>query len=194
MVALAWVLLMTALLSGCVISINPLYTEETIVFDPQLLGRWDAGGDETWHFEADNPRSYTVTVRDGDERGVLIAHLVQLGEFRFLDLYPEEPDCDFPDIYLAQLIPAHMFFRVDEIGDDQLVINSVDLDWLVEYLDTHPGEIGYTMVDDRPLLTAGTAELQAFFERLAANDEAFDDPDTMERLYVGHEDTWPNFK
>ena len=41
------------LVTGCIVtSVNPLYTEKDLVFDPALVGAWSEGeGKDTWAFE-----------------------------------------------------------------------------------------------------------------------------------------------
>lgn len=46
--------LITILLNSCVYSLFPIYTEDTLVFKKELLGKWDLGDDSYMIFEAGN--------------------------------------------------------------------------------------------------------------------------------------------
>jgi hypothetical protein len=81
---------------GPVESLNSLYTTDDATFDPALLGTWVGDGDNKLEltFRQSGYDVYKVLVRDpdgkeGDLR--LVAHLSQLGDFRFLDVSLEEP-------------------------------------------------------------------------------------------------------
>lgn len=103
--------------SSCLISLHPLYTEDTIVCEPLLAGEWlettDTSSTSTWIFRpkksnisirvSENDRS-TVTLKsdtgmeghyelahftDGSSNYVYDAVLLQLGNTYFLDVFPE---------------------------------------------------------------------------------------------------------
>ena len=47
------------LLTGCVPSLHPLYTDADLIFEPQLIGLWAVDeNDETWRFEKDTDKGY----------------------------------------------------------------------------------------------------------------------------------------
>ena len=84
---------------GCfILSVHPLYFEENLVFEPELIGTWgnseelDPDG-ETRKFEKVDDKSYRFTLREDDGQiGHFEAHLVKLGDYLFLDIFPEEPE------------------------------------------------------------------------------------------------------
>lgn len=86
---------LTVFLSGClpVDSLNPLYTDGNVIFDPALLGRW-AGSepDEFLRVERGENNSYLIVYEkkenDAKTEGVFEAHLVSLGGEKYLDLLP----------------------------------------------------------------------------------------------------------
>src|SRR4051812_35193657 len=111
--ALSLVWLIALLLAGCVPSVNPLYTDKDLAFDPSLIGTWvekdkeneDAGSN--WKFEKRDEHSYKLTITDGDKTSPLVARLVRLGDYRFLDLCPDKSgleDIKREDFYKVALI------------------------------------------------------------------------------------------
>jgi len=91
---LGLLLVFMAFLSGCqpVDSLNPLYTQKDVVFDPALLGKWTEEGG-TLEFLEGAEHSYAVVFKDDSnppEQMVMRGHLVNLQGHRFLDLAQKE--------------------------------------------------------------------------------------------------------
>jgi hypothetical protein len=91
------ILSLVALLTGCtpVDSLNPLYTDKDVIFDPALLGQW--GSDtEGYNFAKGEDGAYQITISSKDDKtGQLVslvyeAHLVELQSHRFLDVVPKQ--------------------------------------------------------------------------------------------------------
>jgi hypothetical protein len=92
--------LLPGLLVGCgpVNSLNPLFTDQNLIFDDALLGEWTERGPDrgSLRFEQAGPRTYRVTNVEPDGKGgppretTYEVHLVRLGAYRFLDVAPLE--------------------------------------------------------------------------------------------------------
>src|SRR5688572_26111122 len=87
--AVAW------LLSGCIPSVHPFYTDKDVVFDARLLGEWQSKDDsddpELWKFEQGEDKSYKITVTEKkDKHGQFAARLFKLKNQHFLDITPTE--------------------------------------------------------------------------------------------------------
>ena len=84
--------LLAALIGGCVpvISLHPFYTEEDVVFEEKLLGKWvddPNDPDTTWEFNRiEEPKNAYKLVFYDDEgkKGSFVAHLVRLQNKLFL--------------------------------------------------------------------------------------------------------------
>ena len=90
---------------------QPLFNDEDVVFEPALVGTWVGGVDQkrtsTSIYQRADDNAYTVTHTAGN---IFRVYLVQLGENLFLDQVLES----------APVVgPVHLFFRVT-IGDDTL--------------------------------------------------------------------------
>ncbi len=189
-----------ALLAGCVpiVSLHPLFTKENIVFDEKLLGTWvkDPNDPEvTWVFSRLDPsaaegilepwrdeidRFYRLSVTDEEGRkGTFAACLVRLGDRLFLDVLPDRYPSDEQDIEKMKLayngfffLPVHTFIRVDAIGE-QLAIRITDDERFKDLIEAEPTAVRYEEVNERIVLTASTAQLQAFVARHAGDERLF---------------------
>ncbi len=191
---------LAALLAGCVpvVSLQPLFTKENIVFEEKLLGTWveDFNDPEmTWEFTrlGENTASdflepwqdelgkfYRLNVVDKEgHKGALVACLVKLGDRMFLDIFPDQFPAGEQEAEKTGLVyntffflPVHTFVRVDNIGD-RLTMRLTDDDRFKELLQAEPTAVKHEMLDDRPILTAPTSELQAFVTKHAGDERVF---------------------
>ena len=189
-----------AVLCGCyTLSIHPLYDEEHLTLEPNIVGVWgnSENSAETWEFQKNGENAYRLIVReeglketgkepakvelvttvDSTKDGVFEAHLVKLGKYLFMDLYPEEPLLG-NELTKSMVIPTHMFFRITLKGDT-LELGMFDLEqFMKENNQVLP--LKHETVDGIKLLTASTGELQAFM--LKHVDKAFFDEEIAYRL------------
>jgi hypothetical protein len=145
--------------SGCLPSLYPLYTDDTLVFYEELAGKW-TNGDEIWQFTKAGPKEYHLRVFDGGKEARFETHLVKLGDMTYLDIFPGQNDEVFenvPDFYKFHIIAAHTFIKV-ELGPD------LQLGWvyLGELLEKDPNLLNHEKFDDNIVLTASTKKLQEF--------------------------------
>jgi len=183
-----------ALLSGCTfLSVNPLYTDKELVFDPLLVGVWveeapAQATKENWAVEKGAGNSYVLRVTEQDgKKGEFEAHLLKLKDYLFLDLEPSDVELDAKqaDVTAWALIPGHLILRVHEL-DSKLKLGAPDLDWLQGHLGKNPSAIAHvTQGGLRPLdpwdrnviSTASTQDLQQFVLAHVAENELFGEPD-----------------
>jgi hypothetical protein len=177
--------LLAGLLAGClpIMSLRPLYTERNIAYDGRLLGTWvDDSNENTWQFsDANKPeKAYRLIFTDKDgKKGSFAAFMVILDNTLFLDVYPDEMPCDEKDpnstkwpLNTLFLVPAHTFIKVNAVKP-QLKLQLTDDDELKKLLEEEPNAVEHTLVEDRLLLTASTAELQKFVLKYADDDRLF---------------------
>lgn len=150
-------------LTGCPPSLSPLHSNETLVYDKGLIGGWgevDGEGPE-WIFEYRDENSYFLYMEGQKDTIKLVAHLADVGGYRYVNMYAEFPDVEFgaPEFFL----PMNWFFRVDRRGD-QLYLGVIDHEWLEKGLKGGPLELRHFTFEngDTPIITANTEELQAF--------------------------------
>jgi len=112
--------LLTVLLSGCeptVKSLRPLYTDEDIIFDEALTGKWAKDGPERWKFERLEDDRYKLTIVEAvsNTKGQFIAHLVELDDTRFLDVFPDSSQLEGSGFYKQHLLGTHTLMKVQQI-------------------------------------------------------------------------------
>lgn len=171
-----WMMVFVAFwLVGCIPSLHPIYTEEDLIFVPELLGTWsEEGSDETWSFSSEDPRSYDLVQTDDEgKKGEFSAHLFRIEGTMFLDLFPEEREEETSGFYKIHLLPVHTFILVEQI-EPNLKMSFMDGEWLESYLEEHPGSLRHEIVEDGGIvLTASTKELQAFLVEHVKTEDAF---------------------
>jgi hypothetical protein len=96
----SWLVLLgfLAFLTGCVPvdSLSPLYTDNNVIFEPALLGRWGtAESNAVVRFDRGEDNAYQMVVleqkdSDGVKETVFETHLINLGGEKYLDVVPKE--------------------------------------------------------------------------------------------------------
>jgi hypothetical protein len=191
---------LAGLLAGCVpiVSLHPLFTKETIVFEEKLLGTWLADPNDpnnAWEFSRleagaaeylpDELKESAATlyrlniVDEEGHKGSLVACLVKLQDHLLLDVLPDKYPSGQQDpekmklLYNAFLfIQAHTFVRVDAIGD-QLKLRLTDNDKFKALVEAEPNAVGFTEGQETFILTASTKELQAFVVKYINDERLF---------------------
>ena len=200
--------LLAAILGGClpVMSLHPLFTEKTLVFEEKLLGTWvdDPNSPKsTWEFKRivesskkqgqfDLPKkpekAYQLVllgIEDGG-KGSFYIHLVKLKDRLFMDIYPSQ----FPSARIDPnedlvfnaffLIPGHSFAIIDSI-EPQLKIRWTNQDELEKLLKEKPKAVKHEIIEDGLILTASTEELQKFVLKYADDERLFPEEAVLTR-------------
>lgn len=199
---------LAVLLVGCgpIVSLHPLFTKENIVFDEKVLGTWvdDVNDPEVaWEFarlETVDPTRLPEPLRDQTEKvyrldlvdkeghkGSFVAALVKLENRLFFDIFPDKLPSGEQDVEKAALLynaffflPVHTFLRVDAIGE-RLQMRLTDDEKFTELLKAAPEAVRHEIIEDRPVLTAGTKELQTFVLKHADGEQLFPNEVTLVR-------------
>lgn len=169
-------------LIGCIpLSLNPFYFEKDRQFDPALVGQW-AEKDEgpQIRFEQAETNGYLMTDLETDSTRKFDARLFKIGDKLFLDLYPKSNGAANNDLLDMHLIRGHSLMRVDRISPS-FVVAGLDLNWLTNLLSDDPKALSHVATNDRLILTAATAELQAFIRKHVNDTSAFEQPTEMFR-------------
>ena len=187
--------ILSGILGGCVpiMSLHPLFSEKDVVFDEKLLGVWieDSNTSETiWEFTRPdaNENAYRLIFSDKEgKKGSFDAHLTKLQNKLFLDIYPSEPPWDEADPNKVKwpyntlfLIPAHTFIKIDSI-DLNLTMRLTDDEKMDKLFEQDPNAVEHTSVDNKPVLTATTKELQAFVLKYADDNRLFTNETILSR-------------
>ena len=163
------------LIAGCLPSLHPLYSDKTLIFKEELIGKWMQDDSSLWQFTRAGEKEYELRICDGEKQlGRFSTHLIKIQGMMFLDLYPDsEPLEDLDDFYKVHILPVHTFMKVDQINPN-LRLRMIDYDKVEKMIESDPNIIKHEVVnDDRIVLTASTEELQNFVVEHV--DTIFDD-------------------
>jgi hypothetical protein len=173
------------ILAGCFppVTLNPIYTEEETVFEPDLVGVWsEEDSSDQFQFEQTGETAYDLT--GSVDSGVVFSFGVRLtrlnGEL-FMDLYPDYYDVDIDDFYKLHLLPVHSFYRI-ELTTDTLRLFMIDEDWLSKFMESNADATPYEVLAERTVLTGTTGQLQAFVGQLMETEGAFEEAVTLLRV------------
>lgn len=117
-------------LPGClVVSLNPAYTDDALVWDPGLLGKWhDVDDNVIVDIQRGEWRSYRIHYEHPIETGDLTGYLTAIGDERYLDVMPIR-GADRGSF----LVPVHAILRVRLQGDN-LEATPLSYDWFLDRL------------------------------------------------------------
>ena len=177
------------LFMSCVRSLHPLFDKKDLVFEPALVGTWaEMDSKNTWTFEKSGDKTYSLVYFEyeqgsvgkevkGDSAG-FAAQLGRLGDFTFLDLFPEEREENGNTrntLYNLHILPAHTIWRV-WLEADELRLALLDNGWLKKMIGEEKVEIAHEEIDGAIILTASTQQLQKFVLEHAEDADAFPNP------------------
>jgi hypothetical protein len=162
-----------------VVSLQPVYDQQSVAFDESLLGRWENADDETAAvIDRGEWRSYKIAYTDRFTTLTFHANLTTIGAATFLDL-TQVRGADAG----AYLLPVHGLFRIT-IAADALSVAAFDYGWFTRATTAKQTGGLTTALDDRRnvVVTASTQELRRWLAR--APDSAFGAPATFTRKRV----------
>lgn len=184
-------LLAILFLSGCwVPSLNALFEDSDIVYDPGLEGLWVANdGSASITFTRDGQaKCYKVVYweeggskfgPEHDETTKLYACLGRIGNSTFLDVTAGD-DQNFTEALAAHLAATHTFWRI-ELGTDTLSMQTLKNEWFDEMAKKKKLGLAYVPQKDHILLTASTPVLKDFFKRNGSSREIYDEKQEFHR-------------
>jgi hypothetical protein len=177
------IIIAALLLAGCnleqarVHTIQPFYTDRTTIFDPAILGTWTVKhGDFEMDFLSNEDESYLLTWNIGKDTIVFDAHMVQLGESRYLDLHPnpdvlDEVFCDDSSgldlthlVYVSRMLPLHWVYRLEKT-DTSFQMEVICGDGLLSLIKKKRLRTRYVEYGNAVVLVASTRRLQKIITR-----------------------------
>lgn len=188
---LASLLLLTLIgLPGCIRSLHPIYTEQTLTYDPAFVGVWVDSKEENRleiasdKAEAGAIQSYRVVNIDKDSKSArLSGHLAKVGDMLVADLTISDenqlPDSDFAK---SHLFPLHTFWIVKRDDADHFSIRAIDADWMKKFAAENPAGIAHYRTNDDIILTAPPEELQKFLIAHAKDQGMLTDAEVFRRV------------
>jgi hypothetical protein len=159
------------LLGGCVPSLHPLFTDEEIIFDANLVGVWsEPNSQNSWEFKQAANKKYDVIYTDEKGIGKFDGRLGKIGGDTFIDFFPQDINLPGNDFYKGHLLGVHTFAEI-ELSNNGLKLEVMSPENLDKLLKTDPNAIKNERADDRTVLTASTKELQAFIQKYGSDEK-----------------------
>lgn len=167
-------------LDGCLRSLHPFYTEKTLIFDQNLIGTWVDKDTSAWTFVQTNAKAYELIYTEKGSPGRFEAHLVRLGKYTFLDLFPKEPIMQ-NGFYKFHLVPVHTIMQI-WIEERKIRMAMLNHDWFKDQVDKKKVKLAHEHRENEIILTASTEDLQKFVLKYANDPKAFPEPAELRRL------------
>ena len=174
------------LMQSCIPSLHPLYTPDTLVFEPALLGAWDNDNDD-FIFTKLGEKAYLMETKEEGEAKVerYKVHLVKLGEHYFLDFYAYAGNdlLSDDDYGVAAKVRTHTFAKVKWENNQLEIRHFAENEWLEQLFEQRRIRIKHEVLEDGAIiLTAGPRELQKFFLKYADDPNVFTESLVWDRV------------
>ena len=184
--------LLMLVMNSCVYSLFPIYTDDTLVSLPGLIGRWGMEGKPEEYIEfsslsaeksnlANSPegvakhgKSYQIEITEGVKKEVYVGHIAQIGKDYFLDLYPI-------DDYSSNLMPVHTFIKLN-FTNNQLDLTAFNLEKLNKLFESNLIRLRHENVDGTVLITAQPKEIQKFIDQYSDDETVFEETEHYKRI------------
>jgi hypothetical protein len=172
------VLLGMLLMSGCVQSLNPFFTDDAKVAMPELNGKWTMLDDngrpksqKDWMF--DDARIMTYSEKGG--AGILVATWFKVGDQLYVDTTADSLESDtVSDWWVFHVMPVHILCKVER-DDKRLTFKPLALDWVKQALTN--GTVSLPVVkgkeNDMVLFNAEPEQWMQFLKQQGTNEDAF---------------------
>ncbi len=173
--------------TSCVPSLNPLYTDQDLIFDNSLIGVWvEKDGKETWTLSnCGNDLEYRLMHTDGNgKKGEFSARLVRVGDKTFLDIVPVKPGFTQSDFYQGHFFATHTFVHIVKNGSS-VWLSPLEPQWLKEYVARNPDAISHIKIRDEIVLASTPKETQKLLLANLNTREAFSEPVELTRKRPG---------
>jgi hypothetical protein len=127
--ALLLVLALASSPACLVLSLHPAYDDESLGWDPDLLGSWrDEDDNASLQIDRGDWRSYKIRYVHPIETGEVTGFLTSIGDARYLDVMPPRGEDRG-----AFLVPVHALLAVNLSGD-RLELTPLSYDWFFDRL------------------------------------------------------------
>jgi hypothetical protein len=165
------------ILTGCdtptpsLLSLDPVATGQDAIVDSLLIGAWesDSSGNQLCVIHRDGDKGYNIAYLGGGSPLAFDARQFQVGDARLLELTPSDGD-DFH-------VKGHVLARVWTEGS-KLRWAFLDSDWLRQ----QASQLLNHTEDNKMLLLAPGPAVRAFIEKYGADDRAYGDQVTWQRV------------
>lgn len=124
--------------------------------------------------------AYRMHFVNGDDEYKYQAHLAQIGDDLFLDLYATDDSYSDQAFGSNVWFPVHSFMKL-ELDKDKLTITQFDLEKMNKLFDSGLIRMNHEIVDGTVLITAKPEEIQKFLKKYARDASVFDEVSVYSR-------------
>jgi hypothetical protein len=178
------VLLMTAV--GCVRFTQPILKDEqvSVDVDKDILGKWVTDDGDKEAIEILPPRgddkNYEVHYKDKEgKEGTFLVRFGKIQNTMVAEIHGGDFAPDSSETYKSHFLPLYSFLIIYQTKPN-LIVSSMDSDWLGKYLDAHPNEL--KLIDkDSMVVTSSTEDVQKFILKHQGDEKAMGEKGTLVR-------------
>jgi len=190
------------LLTGCLTTLHPIFTEKDLVYKPELIGNWKTsqgdgkGGSVEIHSLANEKtvelpgkissiknKGYLITYREDNEiTASYIAFLARIGKHLYFDYYPVplETEKNADKFYMQHFVKMHTSYRVNILKNGGFELNQLDASYLNKLIEEKKIRIRHELNSDGDaVITASTEELQQYILKYGDDPEAIQKEKTV---------------
>jgi hypothetical protein len=188
----------TAVFSGCLLTLHPIYTEKDVIYDADLIGNYaitegEEPEDDTMHIEPLSAtkmpipkgleqirnKGYLITQK-GKLGGIYIAYLVRLNNNNYyFDFYniggPINDQTPINSFFKSMLVPMHSVYKLQKLPQKGLVFHQFSQSFMQDLISKRQLRIKHEKVGEYYMVTASTAELQQYIAKYGNRKDAYEE-------------------
>lgn len=169
-------------LSGCVLSVEPVVPESAATFDTRLLGTWEeASGSDRAVISRASESTYAIEYTTDGKVTRFEARLGRLGDRVVLDVWAAPGDGEVPEPYAGVLIAGHLPLLLD-VAADEVQVTALEEDVLLEALRAGSVDLAFRDAKEQVVLLGTTDEMHEALAPYLARPGALSEPNTWRRV------------
>ena len=151
----------TIVLTGCVLSVNPVITESSSTFDSRLLGQWEqASGFDRAVVSGGGDNTYIIEYTNLELAGRFKARLGVLDGRQVLDIWPTPSEEDQGEPQAGLQIAGHLLLAI-EIDQDEITVMAFEPNSLLASIRGGDLKARFRENEGQLILTGTTEELRS---------------------------------
>ena len=169
-------------LSSCLSTLYPIFHENDVVFNQQLLGSWKYIEDKKEKFiefrkiPDDRKSELTASIKKISDKGYLVSRtdslgvvlsqafvfLAKIGKNYYLDYYPAEMPSQkgTNKFYKSHYVKIHMSYKIDFKDNDHFEMKRFEVAFLDKLIEDNKINIRHVIVEGSNVITASQEDLQ----------------------------------
>lgn len=185
------------MLGGCLTTFYPIFHEQDIINNDNLVGYWKClnkqneitGFLNIKKIPEDKKNDLSEKIRNVANKGFLITKLnpeggidglfyvflVKIGKGSYFDFYPAETEGQkkVNADHKVQFVKFHTSYKYEARDINHFAMKLFDQDFLEELITKQQIHLRYEVADGRKIITATTDELQKFISQYGENPKAY---------------------